>query len=109
MASIEYRQKLKDPRWQKKRLMVFYRDNWMCTSCGRDDQELHVHHLRYGPGEPWDVPLDRLVTLCSDCHMSLHQTTAPNKGMRLLLDISRRRPLNSKEKEKLKEMMASSR
>jgi 5-methylcytosine-specific restriction endonuclease McrA len=62
-----YKEKLLDPRWQKKRLEVFNRDDWRCQGCGRKDRTLHVHHLRY-TGEPWEAPLLDLETVCEDCH-----------------------------------------
>jgi hypothetical protein len=62
-----YGEKLKDPRWQKKRLKVFERDNWTCQCCGDKDSTLNVHHKGY-VGEPWDCPDENLVTVCEDCH-----------------------------------------
>jgi 5-methylcytosine-specific restriction endonuclease McrA len=29
-----YGDKLKDPRWQKRRLEIFKRDEWTCQQCG---------------------------------------------------------------------------
>ena len=64
-----YRQKLKDPRWQKKRLEVFQRDNFTCCYCGEWEETLHVHHLRYRKGfEPWDYDFSDLLTVCETCH-----------------------------------------
>lgn len=62
-----YAEKLRDPRWQKKRLEIFERDGWKCKYCGNADQELHVHHLTYN-GNPWNVENYFLVTLCKECH-----------------------------------------
>lgn len=59
-----------DPRWQKLRLEVMQRDHWSCVACGRDDQELHVHHIEYRR-ELWDTPKDLLQTLCHGCHKAL--------------------------------------
>lgn len=67
-AKAAYREKLKDPRWQKKRLQILERDEWCCQNCGDSGNTLHVHHLRYCDGEPWETPPRWLVTLCSDCH-----------------------------------------
>jgi len=63
-----YRQQLKDPRWQRKRLAVFQRDGWRCQECGATKRELQVHHRWYVPGAPWEVPMQALVTLCKGCH-----------------------------------------
>ena len=49
-----YSEKLKDPRWQKKRLEIFERDNWACKKCGDTDTTLHLHHLEYQNCDPWD-------------------------------------------------------
>lgn len=63
-----YAQKLTDPRWQKKRLQMFDAAGWKCQNCGAADRELHVHHLVYSKGNPWDAPADTLEVLCSECH-----------------------------------------
>lgn len=65
--AVTYSEKLKDPRWQKKRLEVLQRDNFTCMWCGDTKTTLHVHHNDY-KGEPWDVPDYFLSTLCADCH-----------------------------------------
>lgn len=62
-----YAEKLKDPRWQRRRLEILQRDDWKCTSCGDGTRTLHVHHHWY-EGEPWDAPSAALTTLCEDCH-----------------------------------------
>ncbi len=66
-----YSDKLKDPRWQKKRLEIFERDDFRCTFCDDKEQTLHVHHLQYN-GLPWDTPNEFLITLCEDCHNDEH-------------------------------------
>ena len=68
-----YYEKLKDPRWQKKRLEILNRDCFKCQKCGKTSQELHVHHLFYKPdAEPLEYDNDSLVTLCGDCHSKIH-------------------------------------
>ncbi len=65
----EYSDKLRDPRWQRKRLEIFERDGWKCQFCGDEKSTLVVHHKLYIPGrEPWDYPNNHLVTLCENCH-----------------------------------------
>lgn len=67
---MTYSQKLKDPRWQKKRLEALQRSEFRCCTCGANDKTLHVHHLKYLPKkEPWDVPLNYLKALCEECHL----------------------------------------
>lgn len=68
-AVSDYLEKLKDPRWQRKRLEILSRDCWQCRICLDTTKTLHVHHRRYLAGrEPWDYPDNLLVTLCCDCH-----------------------------------------
>lgn len=64
-----YSEKLKDPRWQKKRLEILQRDEWKCVSCGASDKTLHVHHKSYKVGrDPWEYSNSWLATLCEECH-----------------------------------------
>jgi hypothetical protein len=65
----EYIKKLRDPKWQKIRLKILERDEWHCQQCGNAKETLHVHHRYYEKGkEPWDYPLEALITLCEFCH-----------------------------------------
>lgn len=64
---MTYAEKLKDPRWQKKRLQILNRDEFKCTLCGDEKTTLHVHHLKYSK-EPWEIEDKFLKTLCQDCH-----------------------------------------
>jgi len=77
---MNYTQKLKDPRYQKKRLQIFKRDKWTCQDCGNTKLTLHIHHKRYIRGnEPWDYLEWMLTTLCEDCHGLKHvKPPAPN-------------------------------
>lgn len=66
---MTYSEKLKDPRWQKKRLEIFQRDEFMCRNCGETDMTLHVDHKVYHKGfDPWEYENYELQTLCEDCH-----------------------------------------
>ena len=70
---MTYSEKLRDPRWQKKRLEVMERDGFCCQRCGDKTKTLNVHHLKYSKrGNPWDVDARNLVTLCERCHESAH-------------------------------------
>lgn len=65
-----YRENLKDPRWQRKRLEIFKRDKWRCQLCHNTTDTLTVHHLKYLPNkEPWEYPNDFFVTYCEPCHL----------------------------------------
>lgn len=64
-----YSEKLRDPRWQKMRLEILQRDDWVCQICCDSKSTLNVHHRYYIHGrDPWDYPEDSLVTLCESCH-----------------------------------------
>lgn len=67
--AVTYWEKLKDPRWQRKRLEVLNRAGFACENCYDTESTLHVHHGFYEKGhEPWDYPLETLWCLCEDCH-----------------------------------------
>lgn len=69
MKNQSYSDKLKDPRWQKKRLEIMERDRFSCVFCHDKSSTLHVHHIAYFKNyEPWETPNGFLVTLCEDCH-----------------------------------------
>lgn len=69
---MTYAEKLKDPRWQKKRLQILERDHWMCQNCYDTKSTLHVHHLDYEKGfDPWEYPDFYLLTLCEKCHSEI--------------------------------------
>ena len=69
-APMSYADKLKDPRWQKKRLQILERDEFTCRDCGAKDKTLHVHHCHYDRRDPWEMEDSLLLTLCEDCHES---------------------------------------
>jgi len=70
---MTYSDKLKDPKWQRKRLEVLQRDNFTCLACGANDRQLHVHHCYYvSEREPWEYGQRALKTLCDDCHELAH-------------------------------------
>lgn len=70
MSKVEYAERLRDPRWQKKRLDILSRDDWKCQHCLSGDKPLHVHHIKYS-GEPWETPDELLLSLCEPCHDAL--------------------------------------
>lgn len=64
-----YQEKLSDPRWQKKRLEIFERDNWACQKCSDRSSTLAIHHKWYKRWlEPWEYPDETLITICENCH-----------------------------------------
>lgn len=64
---MSYHKKLKDPRWQKKRLEILERDDFTCQNCGSQNETLQIHHWKYN-SDPWEIEDCFLVTLCGLCH-----------------------------------------
>lgn len=60
---------LQSEAWQRKRYVVFKRDNWRCVYCGA--RATQVHHLRYTRNIGRE-PIDWLVSVCNECHTSKH-------------------------------------
>lgn len=76
MATTYY-EKLRDPRWQRKRLQIMERDRWACTMCGSNASTLNVHHGYYERGiDPWDYDDASLTTLCENCHVFMGRKLA---------------------------------
>lgn len=70
---MTYSEKLKDPKWQRLRLLIFERDKWTCQSCGRTDLPLNIHHIKYISGkDPWEYEEHFLITYCEVCHETEH-------------------------------------
>lgn len=70
---MSYSDKLKDPRWQKKRYHILHRDHGRCVLCD-ERKYLHVHHKKYIEGKnPWDYPDELLITICINCHRLIHR------------------------------------
>jgi|688.fasta_scaffold02665_51 hypothetical protein len=65
-----YSYKLKHPNWQKKRLLIFERDNFTCQNCQSTDKQLQVHHILYSKN-PIETPDEYLITLCENCHTEI--------------------------------------
>lgn len=72
----EYKELLRHPKWQRRRLEIMERDDWKCLYCDAEDKPLNVHHKRYVTGrKPWEYPDHDLITLCDDCHGEVHRVT----------------------------------
>lgn len=84
-----YSEKLRDPRWQKKRLEILSRDKFQCRCCGSESETLMVHHIQYTKGaEPWEYPNEFLYTLCESCHEEEHASrpALENRLLQVLRD-----------------------
>ncbi len=69
---MQYKDQLKHPEWQKKRLSVLKRDKFTCKKCGDKETTLHVHHLKYESGKlAWEIDNKFLITLCEHCHYEI--------------------------------------
>jgi len=73
MSRTTYSEKLRDPKWQRRRLEMFTLADWKCQRCANPHEELHVHHTRYFKGrEPWEYEDQWLRVLCAKCHAAEH-------------------------------------
>ena len=71
MKKIDFFDQYKDPRWQKRRLEIMQRDEFMCQCCYDPENTLNVHHKYYIHNKkPWEYPSELLITLCEKCHES---------------------------------------
>jgi 5-methylcytosine-specific restriction endonuclease McrA len=61
---------LNSDAWQRKRYVVLKRDNWRCVYCG--ERATQVHHTRYAKRNIGKEPIDWLVSVCDNCHNSIH-------------------------------------
>lgn len=72
---MDYKEQIKSPKWQKRRLEIMEKDNFTCQLCGDTETMLNVHHLSYhrdrniGEYEDWE-----LMTLCENCHKDEHSS-----------------------------------
>jgi 5-methylcytosine-specific restriction endonuclease McrA len=64
------RLRLKHAAYAELHQRVLRRDGWRCQQCGRSDN-LEVHHIRARSKLGNDAE-DNLITLCADCHQSVH-------------------------------------
>lgn len=82
-----YSEKLRDPRWQRKRLEIMERDGFACSHCRNTEVTLNVHHRIYRKNAmPWDYEDEVFITLCEDCH-----TLAEDVKEKLLMSIGKNR------------------
>jgi hypothetical protein len=71
---MEWKEQYKHPKWQKKRLEILERDEYMCIRCCDNESTLHVHHKYYDSDKlMWDYPDSCYLTLCNECHWLEHE------------------------------------
>jgi len=98
---MTYSEKLRDPRWQKMRLLIMSRDSFACTICKDTKSTLNVHHIHYELNvNPWEYEPESLRTLCSTCHHTEHKTNAKANTIKELVYMVKRY-LTSDEIDKL--------
>ena len=61
---------LKSDEWRRKRYVVLKRDNWCCVYCS--SRATQVHHKRYAKRNIGKEPIEWLVSVCENCHNSIH-------------------------------------
>lgn len=61
------------------------RDNFRCQMCGSFESTLHIHHISYNTGNPWEIHDNALITLCEDCHE--HETEAVKDEAKDLIKV----------------------
>ncbi len=82
-----YLEKLKDPRWQRKRLEIMQKYDFSCQRCQSKEKTLEIHYGYYRSGnKPWEYSSDELFCLCDDCHELFH--TALNCAKALMGKMS---------------------
>jgi len=74
MVNKSYVDQYNDHRWQKKRLEIIERENYICQYCHSQGNELRVHHTYYDKNKKvWEYDNDTLLCLCQRCHSDLHE------------------------------------
>jgi hypothetical protein len=69
---MTYSEKLKDPRWQRRRLEILSKCDFACENCQTKSEQLHVHHRMYSRGKmPWEYEDWAFNVVCEECHSSL--------------------------------------
>ena len=72
---MDYKEQIKSPKWQKRRLEIMEKDNFSCQLCGDTETMLNVHHLFYHRDRNiWEYEDWELMTLCENCHKDEHSS-----------------------------------
>jgi hypothetical protein len=65
-----YSERRQTKEWAMLKRQVHRRDGYRCRLCGRNDDQLHVHHRTYATYA--EERLEDLITLCRSCHERFH-------------------------------------
>lgn len=79
---MSYTDDIKEPLWQKRRVLIFERDGYKCQCPQHKGRQysLEVHHIDYIPGNKiWEYPDDMLITLCKACHSKENERSGAEK------------------------------
>jgi hypothetical protein len=83
-----WKEQIKSPKWQKKRLEVLNLRGFKCEECKNEDKTLHVHHRFYISGRLiHEYDNDVLQVLCEDCHKKEHVKKTDNTVHEEYLDL----------------------
>jgi len=85
----------KQKKWEKKRIAILKRDNYLCRECkryGKTTPATTVHHILPIEQRP-DLKLNNinLISLCNECHNQMHDRSSnelTEKGMQWVVRIS---------------------
>jgi hypothetical protein len=92
---MNYKEQLKSPKWQKKRLDVLNLRGFKCENCANEEKQLHVHHRFYLKGrKAWEYDNDVLQVLCETCHENEHKKPKENENQSEIIEF-----INSLNKE----------
>jgi len=87
---MTHAEKLRDPRWQRRRLEVMQNAGFACERCADATETLNVHHVTYRKGaDPWDYEDDDLRCLCQTCHRSEHAAVDGFRQLGRYVDLER--------------------
>ena len=81
---MNYKEQLRDPRWQRLSAQCKEKAKYQCRICGRNEGpiQLQCHHKFYNHGaKVWEYQVGDLMCLCDDCH---RQTTEALHRLRVL-------------------------
>jgi 5-methylcytosine-specific restriction endonuclease McrA len=65
------RVRLDPDSYHQLRLEILQRDGWRCQYCGKLEN-LQIHHEEFR-SQSGDDSEQNLITLCAECHSSIHQ------------------------------------